>query len=64
MELNCFRNQRDRTLLVFKKILSDRDEVKIVRVNQRLEESGQLLENVDQTHLVLAIDKLVIQKGI
>ena len=27
-----------------------------------LEESGQMLENVDQTHLVLASDKLVLQK--
>ena len=27
-----------------------------------LEKSGQMLENVDQTHLVLASDKLVLQK--
>ena len=34
------------------------------RVNQRrcLEESGQRLENVDRTHLVLASGKLVLQK--
>ena len=33
-------------------------------VNQRccLEKSGQWLENVDQTHLVLASGKLVVQK--
>ena len=36
------------------------------RVNQRrcLEESGQRLENVDRTHLVLASGKLVLQKKI
>ena len=28
-----------------------------------LEESGQRLENVDQTHQVLASDKVVLQKG-
>ena len=35
------------------------------RVNQRrcLEESGQRLENVDRTHLVLASGKLVLQKN-
>ena len=35
-----------------------------MRVNQRLEESGQLLENVYQTHLVLAIGKLVLLEGV
>ena len=36
----------------------------LVRVNQLrcLENSGQRLENVDQTHLVLASGKLVLQK--
>ena len=36
------------------------------RVNQRrcLEESGQRLENVDQTHLVLASGKLVLHKNL
>ena len=35
------------------------------QVNQRrcLEESGQRLENVDRTHLVLARGKLVLQKN-
>ena len=38
--------------------------VNVVEVNQRLclEESGQWLENIDQTHLVLAGGKLVQQK--
>ena len=38
--------------------------VDVAEVNQRqcLEESGQWLENVDRTHLVLASGKLVLQK--
>ena len=38
--------------------------VNVAEVNQWrcLEESGQLLENVDQTHLVLSSGRLVLQK--
>ena len=38
--------------------------VDVAEVNQRccLDESGQWLEDVDQTHLVLASGKLVLQK--
>ena len=37
----------------------------VTEVNQQrwLEESGQWLENVDRTHLVLASGKLVLQKN-
>ena len=40
--------------------------VDVADVNQRrcLEESGQWLENVDHTHLVLVSDKLVLQKSL
>ena len=34
-----------------------------VAENHRLEESGQRLENVDQTHIVLASGNLVLQKA-
>ena len=48
------------------KIFSEEKIVNITEVNQRhcLEESGQWLENVDQTHLVLASGKPVLQKYI
>ena len=38
--------------------------IDVAEVNQRrwLEESGQWLENVDRTHLVLASGKLVLKK--
>ena len=38
--------------------------INLAEVNQQcwLEESGQWLENVDQTHLVLASGKPVLQK--
>ena len=38
--------------------------IHVAEVNQpsRLEESGQWLDNVDQTHLVLASGKLALQK--
>ena len=38
--------------------------VNVAEVNQQrcIEESGQRLENVDQTHLVLASGMLVLQK--
>ena len=40
--------------------------VHVAEVNQQrcLEESGQWLENVDQTHLELAYVKLVLQKSL
>ena len=39
--------------------------INVAEVNQqrRLRESGQWLENVDQTHLVLACGKPVLQKN-
>ena len=43
-----------------------REKIKdVAEVNKRcwLEESGQRLENVDLTHLVLASDKTVLQKS-
>ena len=48
------------------KILSDEIIIDIAEVNQQrwLEESGQWLENVDQTHLVQARGKPVQQKRI
>ena len=40
--------------------------IDVAQVNQRrwLEESGQWLENVDRTHLVLATGKPVLQKNV
>ena len=40
--------------------------VDVAEVNQQFcsEESGQRLENVDRTHLVLASSKLVLQKKV
>ena len=45
-------------------ISSEENIVNVADVNQRrcLRESGQWLENVEQTHLVLASGKLVLQK--
>ena len=44
---------------------SDEKIIYVAEVNQRcwLEESGQWLENVDQTHLVLASGKPVLQQN-
>ena len=46
------------------KIISEEKIVHVAEVNQQRcsEESRQWLENVDQTHLVLASGKLVLQK--
>ena len=38
--------------------------INVVENNQRLEDSGQWVENVDRTHLVLASGKRVLQKTI
>ena len=45
-------------------IISEENIIKVAEVNQRqwLEESGQWLENVDQTNFVLASGKPVLQK--
>ena len=45
-------------------IFSEEKIVEDAKVNQRvcIDESGQCLENIDQTHLVLASGKLVPQK--
>ena len=45
--------------------ISEEKNVAVAEVYQPhcLEESGQWLENVDQTHLVLASGKLVLQKS-
>ena len=47
-------------------IFSEEKVVNVTEVNQRqcLEESGQRLENVDRTYIVLASVKLVPQKGL
>ena len=46
--------------------ISDERIVDVAEVNQQcsLEKSGQWLENVDQTHLVLARGNLVLQKSL
>ena len=46
------------------RILEEEKIVDVAEVNQWrcLEESREWIENVDQTHLVLASDKLVLQK--
>ena len=47
------------------KKISEEIIIDVAEVNQwlSLEESGQSLENVDRTHLVLASGKVVLQKG-
>ena len=52
------------SVLCVPKKISEEKIVDVAEVNQRrwLEESGLWLENVDQTHLVLASGKLVLQK--
>ena len=52
------------SVLCVPKKISEEKIVDVAEVNQRrwLEESGQWLENVDQTHIVLASGKLVLQK--
>ena len=45
-------------------ILKEEKNIDIVEVNQwhTLEESGEMLENVDRTHLVMASGEQVLQK--
>ena len=51
---------------IIPKFLSDKKNVDVAEVNKWrcLEESGQWLENVYQTHLLLTSGKLVLQKSI
>ena len=61
----CFRSRPPSVQFpVFSKFFSEEKIIDVAKVNQRrwLEESGQWLENIDPTHLVLASGKPVLQK--